>query len=90
MRSLPKATGVIADLIFSTVVAPPFLVVTLMVKDVLVAQKKNVVVTKVGMVNAMGMTKSNGGWNKYKSNTSFFSYFSGNFKLFISLNYMIT
>ena len=59
MRSLQKATGVIADLIFSTVVAPRFLVVTLIVKDVLVAQKENAVVTKVGMVTAQAMTDSN-------------------------------
>ena len=54
MRSLQKATNVIADMIISSVVASRFLVVTLIVKDVLVAQKKNVVVTKVGMVTAEG------------------------------------
>ena len=55
MRSLQKATNVIADMIISSVAASRFLAVTLIVKGVLVAQKKNAVVTKVGMVTAMGI-----------------------------------
>ena len=65
---LQKVTSVIADTIFSPVLPPWFLVMTtLIVKHVLVAIKKNVVVTKVGMVTAEGFPSSRGNdniWNR--------------------------
>ena len=56
MNHLQKVTSAIADTIFSSAVALRFLVMTtLIVKHVLVAQIRNVVVMKVGMVTALIM-----------------------------------
>ena len=68
MNHLQKVTSAIADTMFSSAVASRFLVMTtLIVKHVLVAIKKNVVVTKVGMVTAEGFPSSRGNehiWNR--------------------------
>ena len=62
MNHLQKVTSVIADTILSSAAwASRFLVMTtLTVKHVLVAQKENVVVRKVGMVTAKCITSSRG------------------------------